>query len=216
MSDTRIKIALVDDHHILREGLRLLLGKQPDLQLVGEAADAKSALECLQACSPDLVVIDILLPGKSGITVVREIHARFPKIRTIILSCLSDPSYAHCALEAGASGYVLKENTSQELLRAIRAVMGGKLYLCPGITTTWLHRSRAVARMGRPLSALTEREWHLLRLIATGRRNKEIAAEFNMNVDAIEAWRSRLARKLDCHSTAELIRYAVREGVVAL
>lgn len=215
VTNTRTKLLLVDDHQILREGLRLLLDKHPDLQVVGEAADAKSALECLQACTPDLVVMDVLLPDKSGIAVVREIHACFPKIRTIMLSGLSDPSYARSALEAGASGYVLKENTSTELLRAIRSVIGGKLYLCPGITTTWLLGSKAASGLGRSLEVPTERERRLLYLIATGCRNKEIAAEFKMSVDAVEAWRSRLTRKLGYHNTAELIRYAVREGIVA-
>lgn len=215
VSNTRIKLLLVDDHQILREGMRLLLDQHPDLQVVGEAADAKSAMECLQACTPDLVVIDVLLPDKSGIGVVREIHAYFPKIRTIVLSGLSDPSYARSALEAGASGYVLKENSSTELLRAIRTVIGGKLYLCPGITTTLLLGAKGASEVGRSLEIPTERERRLLYLIATGGRNKEIAANFKMSVDAVETWRSRLARKLGCRNTAELIRYAVREGIVA-
>lgn len=217
MQTGEVKILLVDDHQMMREGLRLLLKNQQGLTVVGEAANGQAALELARLHAPDLVVMDIHLPGEDGIAVSRRILAEFPQIRIIVLSSDPDLALVHQALQAGISGYITKENSPEELTRAIQAAMDHRSYLCPEVASVVLedYMKTLVAKPGPAKPQLTERERQLLKLVAGGKRNKEIAEELGTGVKSVETYRSRLMKKLGCGSTADLTRYAIREGIVS-
>jgi len=208
----RTKILLVDDHRIVRQGVRLILEQTADMTVVGEAADAAEALAKAVEFQPDIVVMDIHLPAIDGIDACRRILAAQPAARVIVLSSDSGREVAERALQSGASGYVVKEAAGDELVRAIHTVLAGRLYLCPEITTE-LIRVRGMQEVPRSSSELTDRDRELIRLIAAGLRNKEIAEHLGLSVKAVEANRSRVMARLGCSSAAELVRYAVRTGI---
>jgi two-component system, NarL family, response regulator NreC len=211
-------VLLVDDHHLVRQGLCRLIETEENLQVVGEAADEQMTLELAKQFQPDFVIMDIHLSNECGIEAGRRVGSEFPKTKIIALSSDANPQTAVKALRAGFSGYVLKENSVEELIRAIREINSGKIYLCPAVSTVVTqclmeNMSQDEEVIGKP--ELTERELQLLKLVAEGKRGKEIAEILQVNPKSIETYRSRLMKKLGCSSIADLTRYAIREGLIS-
>lgn len=212
-----IKVLVVDDHQIVREGLGSLLGRQPDMALVGEAGDGDAALRQAGELLPDVVIVDIHLTGMDGIEASRQILTRLPQTKILILSGLADRELVNRALQAGVSGYLLKGNASDEILWAIRAMMAGKIYLCPEVATPLVaeYASQLAAKPAPAKPRLSERELQVLKLTAEGLRTKEIAERMKIGPRTVETYRARLMQKVGCHGNVELTRYAVREGIVS-
>jgi DNA-binding NarL/FixJ family response regulator len=214
MGKTRIVIA--DDHAIVREGVRALLALADDLEVVGEAADGGEAIELVSKLEPDLVLMDVAMPGLGGLEATLEIRRRVPKARIIVLSQYSEPEYIRRFLKAGVSGYVLKDAAGADLVSAIRAVVRGGLVLDPKVARDALQESGAPAAAGAAddYDALTDREKQVLKLVAEGRSNKEVADELNVSVKTAMSHREHVMLKLGLHNRTELIRYALRHGVI--
>jgi DNA-binding NarL/FixJ family response regulator len=214
MSKT-INILLVDDHSIVRQGVKLILENEPTFKVVGEAGEAEEAVAKAAALQPDVVVMDLHLATIDGVEASRRILSAHTTAKIIVLSAETAPEIVNRALQAGVCGYVEKSSAGDELIRAIHTVLSGRFYLCPTITTA-LIRAQSLQSSPQAAPALTEREKELLRLITGGLRNKEIAAKLKLSIKSIEANRSKLMTKLGCSSAAELVRYAVREGIAQL
>lgn len=205
-------VLLADDHAMLRSGLRQTLSQQDNLELVGEASTGSSALKLARELKPDLILMDVHMPEMDGIEASRQILSELPATKIIIFSSDAARALVDEALQVGVCGYLPKEGAVEELLHAIGLVMAGKLYLSPEVSGDILTDYRK-SLQGEGEPSLSDREKHLLRLVAEGRRNKEISAELNLGIKSIEAYRARLMKKLGCSSSAELVRYAVREGI---
>jgi DNA-binding NarL/FixJ family response regulator len=212
-----IRIILVDDHPMMRDGLRFAVQTQPDMQVVAEAGNGATAIELVKTHQPDVVLMDISMPGDNGLEVSRQIRAAFPNIKIIILSALADEEYVSQAIQSNLNGYLLKANASQELITAIRAVISGHTFLSPEITTAVMgvYKDLIHAKESASQSLLSERELQVLKLIAEGLRAKEIADRLKIGVKTVDTYRARLMTKLNCGSTAELVRYAIREKIVS-
>ena len=210
------RILLVDDHQTMREGMRLIIGRQEDMTVVGESANGLEALDRFTALVPDLVLMDIQMRDMNGIEATRRILAQFPEARVVILSALPEPALVDQALRAGVRGYLLKSSSSDEVIWAIRAVMAGKIFLCPEVATPVLtnYRKQLESATAPPKPRLSEREREVLRLTAQGLRAKEIADKLGIGVRTVETYRTRLMTKLNCGGSVELTRYAIREGIV--
>lgn len=220
MKASEVKILLVDNHQMARQGLQQLIAARLGLTVVGEAACAQSAMEQIRTSGPHLVLMEIgPTQNESGVESVRQILAEFPAVRIIALSNESELPYALQALHAGAAGYVVKKHGVEDLFRAIDAVMEYEFYLSPDVSSAAIkglmksYLGRNSARAGVTLS---DREQWLLQMIAGGKRNKEMAGEMAVGIKSVETYRSRLMKKLGCASVAELVRFAIREGVVHL
>lgn len=213
-----IGILLADDHAIIRQGLRSLLEKQPDIEVVAEAEDGREAFELVRKLLPDIVVMDVTMPNLNGIEAARQIHSEFPGTKVIALSIHSNRRFVGDMLKAGAAGYILKEGLFDELVRAIQAVAAGDSYLSPRVTGVVV--DDYVNRLSRTsdslLAALTSREREVLQLVAEGKSTKQIASDLHVSVKTVEANRRQTMEKLDLHSVAELTKYAVREGLTTL
>lgn len=212
-----IKILLVDNHQMMRQGLRQLISARPGLKVVGEAVSIASALELLPTVTPQLVLLNIPLPGIGGLDLIHRILAGFPAIKVVVLSGDAELELVLQLLHAGVAGYVLKENDSEELFRAIHAVMLFQLYLSPKVAALVIRdfmKRHGIRKPARPGQDLSEREQWLLQLVAGGKRNKEIAGEMALAIKSVETYRSRLMKKLGCDSTAELVRYAIRKNII--
>jgi DNA-binding NarL/FixJ family response regulator len=208
---------VVDDHLMLRRGLVQILAHRPELSFVGEAATGAEALALARSLSPDLVFLDINLPDMNGPEVTRQMLAILPAVKIIIFSCAVERAVVDEALQAGARGYLAKTGGMQELWQALEAVMAGKLFLSPEVSTDILedYRRSLLEGSGPLKQQLSEREKQLLRMVAEGRRNKEMAGELAITTKSVETYRSRIMKKLGYSSSAELVRYAVREGIAA-
>jgi DNA-binding NarL/FixJ family response regulator len=207
----------VDDHRILREGLCALLGREPGFMVTGQAGDGDGAIKAVRRDPPDLIVLDVHLPDINGIEVARRILAVFPEVKVVMLTSEHSHASVHEALLAGVSGYLLKENATEELVRAIHAIQGDQLYLCPEVSTDIIASYRSgqlpnIAPPGGP--ELSKREREVLKLLADGLRTKEIAERIGVSIKTVETYRHRLMEKLQLDSVAELTRYAIREGIV--
>jgi len=214
----KIRILLADDHNIMRRGLRLLLERQAEFVVVGEAADGRQAAEQAEATHPDIVVLDIAMPNMSGIEAAQRIRAALPQAAIIILSMHSDEGYVLRALKAGAKGYLLKDSAENDLIEAIRAVSEGKAFFSPEISKILVEDYvRDMRKRGAEDSyeLLTAREREILHLLAEGKSNKDIAASLNLSLYTVETHRRNLQDKLNLHSLAELILYAVRKGLIS-
>jgi DNA-binding NarL/FixJ family response regulator len=214
----RIRILLADDHNILRRGLRLLLERQPGFEVVGEAADGRQAVERAEATRPDIVVMDIAMPRLSGIDAAQQIRASLPQAAIIILSMHSDEGYVLQALKAGARGYILKDSAENDLIETIKAVSEGKAFFSPEISRILVEDYvREMQKRGAEDSyeLLTAREREILHLLAEGKSNKDIATSLNLSLYTVETHRRNLQDKLNLHSIAELILYAVRKGIIS-
>ncbi|MGO8790235.1 MAG: response regulator [Terriglobia bacterium] len=214
----KIRILLADDHDIMRRGLRLLLERQPGFEVVGEAADGRLAVEWAEAAKPDVVVLDIAMPNMSGIEAAQRISASLPQTAIVILSMHSDEGYVLRALKAGAKGYVLKDSAENDLIEAIRAVSEGKAFFSPEISNILVEDYvREMKKRGAEDSyeLLTPREREVLQMLAGGKSNKDIATVLNLSLYTVETHRRNLQDKLNLHSLAELILYAVRKGIIS-
>lgn len=214
----QIRILLVDDHNVMRRGLRLLLESQPGFSVVGEAADGRQALEQAEATKPDVVVLDIAMPHLSGTEVAQRITEMLPGAAIVMLSMHSDEGYVLRALKAGAKGYLVKDSAEGDLVEAIKAVSNGKTFFSSEISKMLVEdyireiRTRGVEDS---YDLLTAREREILHLLAEGKSNKEIAGLLNLSVFTVETHRRNLQEKLNLHTFAELILYAVRKGVIS-
>jgi DNA-binding NarL/FixJ family response regulator len=213
-----IGILIAEDHTIVREGLRSLVEKQPDMEIVCEAEDGRTAVERVREFQPDVVIMDITMPNLNGVEATRQIVSEFPQIKVIALSIHSNRRFVADMLGAGAAGYVLKECLFDELVQAIKAVAAGESYLSPRITGVVIeHYVKGLAAVAdSSLSTLTSREREVLQLIAEGKTTKKIALDLHVSTKTIEANRRQIMEKLDVHSIAELTKYAVREGLTPL
>jgi DNA-binding NarL/FixJ family response regulator len=218
MATIPAKVLLVDDHEMVRKGLSLLVSEQPDMQVVGDARNGLEALELTRSKVPDIILIDVHLGGDDGIQVATTMREICPTARLLALSGDPDPALVERALRAGISGYLTKDSGPTELIRALRSVLSGHTYLTPEIAGSlvqgFLRRPPPAPSTTHPL--LSSREQELLRLIALGKRSKEIASLLEVGVKTVETYRSRLMRKLSCGSSVELARYAIREGIAPL
>jgi two-component system response regulator NreC len=216
MSKTRILLA--DDHGIVRKGLRYLLERQPDMEVVGEAKDGREAVRLSEELDPAIVIMDIAMPFLNGIDATAQIVKRDPKIGVIVLSMHSDESYLVRVLTAGAKGYLLKDVAEVDLVRAVQAVAQGKPFFSPQISQALLEDyMRQLNQRGLQDSydLLTDREKEILQLLAEGKSNKEVAALLDLSVYTIETHRANLMQRLGLHNTAEIVLYAVRKKIIS-
>ena len=213
-----IRIVLADDHKIVRDGLTSMLQAQPDMDVVAQADNGRSAVQMADELRPDVVVMDVGMPDLNGIEATRQVTEAAPGVHVIALSMHSDRRFVEGMLSAGASGYILKDSAFEELAAAIRTVVDGRTYLCP--TVTGIVVANYVRRRPGPEStvrtALTPREREVLQLLAEGKATKQVASRLGVSVKTIETHRSRIMEKLGIHSIAELTKYAIREGLTSL
>lgn len=211
-------VVLADDHMIVREGLRKLLEAESDINVVGEAATGRQAVEMTRKLRPDVVVMDIAMPLLNGLEATRQIHKELPGVKVLILSAHSDDAYVESVASIGAAGYLIKQTSAHCLAGAIREVMKGNTFLSPSIAKRYQARQEgSLDRKGLPkakASQLSSREMEVLQLIAEGEANKQIAAELGISIKTVEKHRDHLMRKLDIHDTAGLTRYAITAGIV--
>ena len=212
-----IRIVLADDHRMLRDALVLVLGREVDIEVVGVADDGPSALTRVRECMPDMVVLDIAMPGMNGVEVAQILHRDLPNIRILVLSAYVDKRFVLEALKAGATGYVVKTAAAIELARAIRTVASGEHYLSPEITSVVVGQFTVDSETPvAPAGTLTAREREVLRLVAEGVRTTAIARRLGIAEATVEVHRRNVMRKLDLRSVAELTKYALREGLTEL
>lgn len=208
----KLRILLAEDHETIRDGLKLLLNSQSDMEVVGEADNGRAALHLAEKFQPDVVVMDISMPELNGLQATKKLREKCPRVKVLILTRHADPVYLQELLQAGASGYVLKQSKSEELIRAILAVTAGRAYLDPAITesaVTQLRETGPVARGVSPQANLTTREADVLRLIALGYVNKEVAARLNLSIKTVEAHKSNAMNKMGMKSRVDIVRYAM-------
>jgi len=212
-----LKILLVDDHRMLREGLNAILAEEPDLEVVGQAEDGRSALRLVQELKPDVVIMDIGMRELNGVDATRQVVAENPGVRVVALSTYSDKVHVLGMLEAGASGYVIKSSAYDELRSAVRAAASGKTYLSPEVAGAVVeaHLETRV-RDTENKKELSPREREVLQLIAEGRTSAEIAERLYVSAATVDTHRRNIARKLDRHSVAELTKYAIRAGLTQI
>jgi DNA-binding NarL/FixJ family response regulator len=214
-----IRVLLVDDHRILREGVRALLAGEPGVRVVGEAADGENALLQVDGVKPDVVLMDMVMPGLGGLEATARIKARHPEVVVLIMSMHDNDEYVQQVIKAGASGYVLKGVTGDDLVRAIKAVHEGASFVDPAIAAKlvedYVHRVRGDLPSD-PRELLTPREQEILVLVAEGHSNHEIAARLFLSKKTVETHRANTMRKLDLHDVTELVKYALRRGIIHL
>ncbi len=213
---TRILIA--EDQVIMREGLRALINEQTDLEIVGEADNGKVAIELARELKPDLIIMDVAMPGTNGIEATRQIKAEMPDTKIVALSAYDNREYVMGMVKAGVSGYLLKDCAFEELVNAIRTILQNKSYLSPDVATIVLEaQSENQMSSGKAAhsATLSELDRDLIKLLAEGKSAREIAAKNKQSVKTVEGRRRRIMKKLNINSTAELVRYAIREGVVS-
>ena len=208
-----IKIVLVDDHAVVRSGLRLLLDAQDDMEVIGEAGNSKDAVFRARALTPDLILLDVVMPGESGIDVLPQLLKESPETKVLVLSMQDDPSYVREAFAAGASGYVLKEAADEEVVSAVREIAGGGHYVHPTLGARMV-AAEAQERAAAEADPLSEREREVLRLLALGHTNQEIAQELYISVRTAESHRAHIMQKLRLATRAELVRYALAQGLL--
>jgi DNA-binding NarL/FixJ family response regulator len=208
----RTRILLADDHAVVRQGFKMLLGAQPDMEIVGEASNGREAAEQAEELRPDVVVMDVAMPELNGIEATRRLAASVPHTRVIALSMHKDSVYVREILRAGARGYLLKDSGADDLVDAIRAVARGDSYLSPAVSNAVLDDYRR--HVTNPIDLLTSREREVLQMLAEGKTNKEIAGVLNLSVYTVDAHRGRIMEKLNLHSINDLVRFALRNGVI--
>jgi DNA-binding NarL/FixJ family response regulator len=217
MPSTTTKVLVADDHGVVRKGLQFLLQTDPTIEVVGEACDGREAVRLTEQLSPDVVVMDITMPQLNGIDAASQIVKRDPNVGIIMLSMHCDETFLVRALAAGAQGYLLKDCAEADLLQAVRAVANKKLFFSPSITQTLLEdymRQMQSEGLEDSYDLLTDREKEVLQLLAEGKSNKEAASLLNVSLYTIETHRSRLMQKLNLHSTADIVLYAVRKRII--
>ncbi len=213
-----IRILLADDHTVMRNGLRLLLERQPNFSVVGEASDGRETVRLAENLSPEVVVMDIAMPNVNGIEASRQITGAHPETAIVILSMHSDESYVIRALKAGARAYLLKDSAEGDLIAAIHAITEGKSFFSPAISRILVEdymRQLEQKHVEDTYELLTAREREILQLVAEGKANKEVAAMLNLSIYTIETDRTHILQKVNLHTVPELMLYAVRKGIIA-
>lgn len=212
------RILIVEDHTLLRAGLRALLLQDPNIEIVGEAENGRDAVQAVGLLAPHLVLMDLSMPGMNGIEAIMDIKRRYPETRVLVLTIHKTDEYIHESLRAGADGYILKDATHDELRIAVRSVLNGKTYLSPDISSKvingYLGTGNAAAGVS-PWDTLTHREREVLKLVAEGHPNKYIADYYCLSVKTVEKHRSNLMKKLDLHNASTLTAYAIEKGLLA-
>jgi two-component system response regulator NreC len=212
-----IRLLLVDDHAVVRSGLRMLLENEPDVEIVGEAGTAREALDSLDRLRPDVILMDIGLPDLSGIDAAREVKSRRPETAVVALTIHEDEEYFFKMLDAGASGYVPKRAAPEELLTAIRAAASGEVYLYPSLAKLLVKdylSQEPASHKENALDGLTQREGEVLGHLADGASNAEIAETLGISPKTVARHRENIMRKLNLHSRTELVKYAIRKGII--
>jgi two-component system, NarL family, response regulator NreC len=207
-----IRILLADDHAVVRQGFKMILNAQADMEIVGEAGNGREAVDLVERLKPDVVVMDVAMPELNGIEATRRVSEVSPHTRIIALSMHKDSVYVREVLRAGARGYLLKDSGAGDLVSAIRAVARGEGYLSPAVSNAVLDDYRR--HVTNPIDLLSSREREVLQMLAEGRTNKEIATILNLSVYTVDAHRGRIMEKLNLHSINELVRFAVRNGLI--
>jgi DNA-binding NarL/FixJ family response regulator len=211
------KIVIAEDHTILREGLKALLTTNPEIEIVGEAEDGREAIWLVEKLDPEMILMDLSMPRMDGMQAIREIKRRWPKKKVLALTAHKTEEYILTALKAGADGYLLKESTYQEMMSAIKSVLGGKRYLSPGISEKVIEgylEGKQSPLVEGAWNNLTEREREVLKLIGEGYRNKEIANLLVISPKTVEKHRANLMEKLNLHNASEVTAYAIEKGLV--
>ena len=210
-------IVIVEDHTILREGLRALLSADPKLEVIGEAGDGRAAIQCVEKLSPTLVLMDLSMPRMNGLEAIKEIKKQKPETKIIALTVHRKEEYILATLQAGADGYVLKDANQSELMMAIEQVLAGKRFLSPGISEKVIEgylEGRKTLRTKTTWDTITQREREILKLIAEGYKNREVADYLCISLKTVEKHRSNLMRKLDLHNASALTAFAIEKGLV--
>jgi two-component system, NarL family, response regulator NreC len=208
----RIRILLVDDHAVVRQGFKMILAEQPDMEIIGEAGNGREALALAESLKPDIVVMDVAMPELNGIEATRRLGESVPHARVVALSMHKDSVYVREILRAGARGYLLKDSVAADLVSAVRSVARGEGYISPQVSNAVLDDYRR--HVTNPIDTLTSREREVLQMLAEGKTNKEIAVILNLSVYTVDAHRGRIMEKLNLHSINELVRFAVRNGLI--
>ncbi len=214
---SKIKVMVVDDHTIVREGVHILLETQPDIEVVGEAADGQEALVRARELQPEIALVDIAMPGLNGLELTRALKRDLPQVHVIILTMYESDEYFFQVLDAGASGYVLKKGASADLVAAIRAVHSGDVFLYPSVARRLVSDYLARVKTGEEQNSydgLTPREREVLKLIAEGYTNQAIAEKLVISASTVQTHRTRIMQRLNLHNRVELIQYAVRKGLL--
>ena len=211
MTNATIKILLADDHTIVRQGLKLILASQPDFEVIGEAANGREAVDLAQKLKPDIVILDVAMPELNGIEATKRMNEANSRIRILVLSMHKEAVYVREILKAGARGYLLKDVIDTELLNAVRSVARGDGYVSPAVSGALLSDYRQ--NVTNPVDLLSNREREVLQFIAEGKTNKEVAAKLNLSVYTVDSHRGKIMEKLNLHSTGELVRFAIKNGL---
>jgi len=213
----RVRILLADDHTIVRQGLRKVLEERPEWEVVAEAGDGREAIGLAEQHRPDIAIVDVAMPLLNGIEVTRQITKRVPNTRVLVLSMHADEAYVIQILQAGATGYLLKDSADVDLLKAVEEAVSGRSFFSPAIARVMLddyRRALTDRGVGDRYEILSEREREIFQLIAEAKTNKEIAALLHVSPSTVETHRAHIMEKLDLHSAAEIVLYAVRRGVI--
>ena len=209
-----IKVLLADDHGIVRAGLRRIVEESGDMEVVAEAADGRETLRLVQEIRPDVAVIDISMPGLDGLEVVSQLHGHYPDLPILILTMHEEGQYVVRAIQAGAMGYLTKQSAPEQLVKAIRKVHAGSRYLTDEAAETLALRIARGSGEQSPLDSLSMRELQVLRRLAMGHTNREIASAYNISIKTVDTYRSRLLKKLDLRNNAELSRFAIQNKLI--
>ncbi len=215
----KIRVLIADDHAIVRDGLKMILAGRPDIEVAGEAVDGAEAVNKVKELEPDVVLMDITMPGKNGLEATREIKQLNPEVKILVLTMHESDDYFYKILEAGASGYFVKGGSSQELISAILAVWRGEVFIYPSMAKKLLTHYLQRAKTGRDAETfgqLTNREQEILKLIAEGRNNQEIADLLVLSPTTVQTHRAHIMTKLGLHNRTELVKYAIRQGFITL
>ena len=217
MENRETRILIVEDRTIVREGLCLLISSNPDYKIVGEAEDGRKAIKAAAELKPDLILTDLTMPNMNGMEAIREIKRKFPEIKILVLTVHDSEEFILASLQAGADGYVLKEATQGELMVAIESVLDGKRFIAPGISDKvingYLNKKQPLEQKTL-FSSLTHREKEVLKLIAEGNRNKEIASMLCISAKTVDKHRENIMKKLDIHNAASLTAFAIEKGLI--
>lgn len=208
----KTRILLADDHAVVRQGFRRILEQEPGFEVIGEAGQGREAVRLAAELKPDLVIMDIAMPELNGVEATRQIMEQAPEAKVLILSMHKDAVYVRESLRVGAKGYLLKDGIDQDLLNAVRSIARGEAFLSPAVSKMVLDDYRE--QVSDPLDLLTAREREILQMLAEGKTAKDIASALDLSVYTVDAHRARIMKKLDLHSAGELVRYAMRKGII--
>ncbi|ACL19252.1 two component transcriptional regulator, LuxR family [Desulfitobacterium hafniense DCB-2] len=214
----KLRIVLADDHAVLRAGLKVLLNAEPDLEVIGEASDGEEAIDRVDDLHPDLVLLDLTMPKLNGVDCIEELLKKHADLKILVLTMHDDEEYLKAVLQVGAKGYVLKKAADVELLSAIRTVARGEMFIYPTMAAEFVYRHlvspREPEKESKKLKQLSERELEVLRNLALGHTNQDIADLLHVSVKTVETYKARVMEKLEMHKRAELVRYAMENGII--